>query len=412
MKKNNIYIFNCNWERINYGAVLTAYAIQKILLEITEQTPLLVNNPNDLFLKCFKKFNSFDKFKKHYMKFSERINSYQSLLNLNQKANIFITGSDQVFRFPLISKSPYGFEQYLLTFVNQNAKKIAYSASFGVDKTQFLKENPPERIEKYKSALRNFNLISVREKSGVEICEQVLGIKATWLIDPVFLLDKSHYENLATKYPEKYLNKIVTYTFDVNKKKESKILNKICHKYNSQYIELYKSNIEIEEWLTAIKNCKFLITNSFHAVCFAIIFNKPFMCYVNASSGNTRFESLFEMLNMKNHCARELEDLLIDPPSFNIDYYKVNEKIAVEREKSLHFLQKAINLPISKIEERQEARIKFLEETICELEKQTNLKYQIKKDLWNLWLIIFYNYLPEFAKNLTRIIRKIIKSDQ
>ena len=50
-------------------------------------------------------------------------------------------------------------------------------------------------------------------------------------------------------------------------------------------------------------------------------------------------------------------------------------------------------------------RTKFLEILIEEFKQQANLKYQIKKELWNLWLIIFHKYLPEPVKNIIRKIR-------
>lgn len=54
--------------------------------------------------------------------------------------------------------------------------------------------------------------------------------------------------------------------------------------------------------------------------------------------------------------------------------------------------------------------MQFLENKICELEQQATLKYQIKKELWHLWLIIFHKYLPNSIKNIIRFMRdKICK---
>lgn len=404
MKKDNIYIFNCNWERINYGAVLTAYALQQVLFKITNKSNFLVDNPSFVFLECYDKYNSFERFKQRYMKFSERIVSYKTLLALNKKSNIFITGSDQVFRFPLINKIKYGFEQYLLTFTDPDAKRIAFSASFGVDKEQFIKENSAERIEKYKLALQSFDAVSVREKSGVEICKDLFDVKATWLIDPVFLLGKLHYESLANKNAELYSDKIVSYIFDKNKKREKAILTQLSHKYNTDIIELYKTNIDIEEWLTAIKNCKFLITNSFHGVCFAIIFNKPFMCYVNASSGMTRYESLFQMLGMSNKCAIDMEEILTKECLFDMDYKVVNKNIDKQVEKAISFYKKAIEGPSVKSEERLHKQISLLQNQICQMEDNLTLKQIIINYFWDKWLVTYYKF-PEFIKNIIRKLR-------
>ena len=65
----------------------------------------------------------------------------------------------------------------------------------------------------------------------------------------------------------------------------------------------------------------------------------------------------------------------------------------------------ALEAPVQVTPEKIDARMKFLENKVCELEQQATLKYQIKKELWNLWLIIFHKYLPEGVKNIIRFVR-------
>ena len=66
--------------------------------------------------------------------------------------------------------------------------------------------------------------------------------------------------------------------------------------YNGEKtFELMGSNETVENWLNAIQSCKLFVTNSFHGVCFALIFNKPFICIVNSETGGARYNSLFEI---------------------------------------------------------------------------------------------------------------------
>lgn len=405
LKNNKIIIINFWANRINYGADLTAFALQYLIDTLGNYSSLLIDNQ---FL-CFKydcvNFNFFKYFEKNIKK-TKYLSKYSDFVDLNNDSGIFISGSDQVFRISRLGEHRY---QYLLEYVNNDKKKIAFSASFGVDKEKFLRENSSETITHMKTSLKSFDFISVREKSGVEICKDLFGVDAEWIIDPVFILDKSNYDELIKNSTKDFSNKIVSYVLDTNReyKKSHKYLSK---KYNLEVIELANSNESIENWLAAIKNCKFLITDSYHGMCFAIIFNKPFICLANKQRGASRFESILEMLNIENKCINDVKEIYEKDCIFKIDYEKVNQRIEEEAQKGLHFLKKALDSPVGKKEEKIEAKMQFLENKVYELEQQATLKYQIKKELWHLWLIIFHKYLPNSIKNIIRFMRdKICK---
>lgn len=396
-----ILIFNFNWEKSNYGAKLTAFALQYILSKLNLESKL-VNNMPIIHKLANNKAITLEKFQNKYLNQSNLLRIYEEFNNLNFHVKNFITGSDQVFR-PLYIQNQLW--QYLLDFVNPDKKKIAFSVSFGVDKKQFLKETSQKNIDHMKKSLKSFDFISVREKSGVEICKDIFDVDAEWIIDPVFILEKSSYEDLIQNSTNDYSNKIVSYVLDSNKnyKKAYKYFYK---KYNSKVIELANSNESIENWLASIKNCRFLITDSFHGMCFAIIFNKPFICITNQNRGATRFESILEMLNIKNTCINSIDEIYEKNCIFKIDYEKVNKRIEEERQRGLDFLKIALDAPISKQADKIKAKLKFLEEKVCELEEQATLKYQLKRELWNLWLVIFHKYLPKPIKAIIRNLKQ------
>ncbi len=395
-QKNKINILNY-WWAANYGANLTAYALQKLI-----ENSILVDNSDFQQYLCDSTQIFHHNFAKKYLKTSNHYIKVQDFLNLAKNSNTFIVGSDQVFRAKLNKRIA---ETFLLDFVDINSKKIAFSASFGVDKEKFLQENSSETIEHMKTSLKSFDFISVREKSGVEICKDIFNVDAEWIIDPVFILDKKYYENLTTQSNQNFNGKIVSCIFDKKDNKSDKFLSK---KYNAEVIELWNSNLSIEEWLSAIKDCKFLITNSYHAMCFAIIFNKPFISLSKDMGASARFESLFEMLGIEDQSINNINEIYEKDCIFKIDYEKVNQRIEEERQRGLDFLKKALESPAGKKEEKIEAKMQFLENKICELEQQATLKYQIKKELWHLWLIIFHKYLPNSIKNIIRFMRNKI----
>lgn len=393
----NVCVFNFWWVS-NYGALLTAYAIQS-LIDKLGYNPLLIDNSykhNELISKNFAK-----NFEQHYLKTSNKVILYKDFNNLNTNSNIFITGSDQILR-PIASRER--LPQYLQDFVSINSKKITMAASFAVDKKTLLNETDIKILENMKISLKSFDFISVREKSGVEICKELFNVDAEWIIDPVFIIDQSNYNELIKNSTQKFSNKIVSYVLDPHKE-YNKVYKHLEKKYNRKIIKTAYSDISVENWLASIKNCEFLITDSFHGMCFAIIFNKPFICITNQKRGATRFESILEMLNIENQCINNINEIYEKDCIFKVDYEKVNQRIAEEAQRGLDFLKKALEAPVRKKEEKIETRMKFLENKVCELEKEATLKYQIKKELWYLWLIIFYKYLPKPIRNIINFMR-------
>lgn len=464
--QNNVTIFNLWWNRNNYGAMLTAFALQEIIKHFNK-TP---NSFDDIGLS---KKNFFgNKFTKIYLNTIGKDNSYKTVEELNKITNIFIAGSDQIFRAGLLYKR---YSKYFLDFADADKKKIAFSASFGVDKEEFLEETSDKIIEKMKTSLKSFDFISVREKSGVEICKDLFNVDAEWIIDPVFILDKSKYDELIetvtppltppsrggednqsphpittslngnednqsphpitpslnekeenqSPHPiipslnekeehqsphrvKEFSGKIVAYVLDTSKeyKKAYKYLEK---KYNKKVIETANSNISVESWLKSIRDCDLFVTDSFHGMCFAMIFNKPFICLANKSRGRTRFDSICEMLNVENQCIDSILEVMQRDCVFKIDYNVVNQRIEEERQKGFNFLKKALDAPIQITQEKIDARMKYLEQRVCELEEQNNLSYQLKHFLWEKWLIVYHGYLPKSIKNIISFFWQIIK---
>ena len=395
-QENNVIIFNYWWTE-NYGALLTAYALQNLI-----SRAYLANNKDDLLLVTSEVHNSFvKKFVPKYLNILQEFKAFSDYLK--KQDNIYVTGSDQVFR--VSTQNSNLISENLLDNVALNTKKIAFSASFGVNKKEFIEETPEYKIEHMKNSLKSFDFISVREKSGVEICKDILEVNAEWIIDPVFILDKSRYFDLIQSATKDYSNKIVSYILDSNKeyKKAYKYLSK---QYQVNVVELANSNESVENWLKAIRDCKILITDSFHGMCFAIIFNKPFICIANKQRGATRFESVLEMLSIDYQCIDNTQEIYEKDCIFKVDYDVVNKRIKEERQRGLDYLKMALEAPVQVTQEKINARINFLEHKVCELEQQATLKYQIRKELWKLWLVIFHKYLPKPIKNIIRAVRE------
>lgn len=386
MEKNKVFIFNYWWNCDNYGAILTGFALNSIV----NNSFLVDTLRTHIYRKENKKYTFSNPFKKKYMKTLELNGNYEKLVSLNLEAKAFITGSDQVFRIGIHRQNVF---EYMLDFAVPESKKIAFSASFGFDKEGVLEECDNETLEWAKSSLKSFDFISVREKSGVEICRDLFDVEAEWIIDPVFILEKEKYNKLIEDSTVDYKNKIVAYVLDTNKEYKN-ALKYLSKKYNKKVIETANSNISIENWLASIRDCDLFITDSFHGMCFALIFNKPFICLANKDRGKTRFDSICEMLGVENQCIDSISDVMQRDCVFKVDYEVVNQRISKECQRGLDFLNKALEAPIKITQEKMDARTRFLENRVCELMKRDNLSYQLKKYMWRKWTKIYQTYLP------------------
>jgi hypothetical protein len=159
--------------------------------------------------------------------------------------------------------------------------------------------------------LKKFNYVSVREKSGVAICDQC-GVKnVEWVPDPTLLLNVSSYRFLCTN-EKKAHNKTYCLLYMLRSKHaismkmiynwaDKKNLEVIYISGNSMYDKYRKIHVTIPEWLYLIDHAEYVITDSFHGCVFSILFHKQFMPILltgKQAKMNTRITSLFEMLDI------------------------------------------------------------------------------------------------------------------
>ena len=279
-------------------------------------------------------------FSDYYNGFSNRSYSREGLVALNDVYDKFVVGSDQVWNFG----SPQVDDTYFLDFVKDNSKKIAYAASFGQ------KNVPEEKREKVSEFISDFASISVREPDGVNIVSELTSKKATLVLDPSLLLNKEEYHKLSVS-PKKN-GYVYLYLRQESKSLEAfaeklarakgltvvKILNSwICGKNGKQRIP-----IGPHEWLGYIENADYVVTNSFHGICFSIIFEKEF--YVDflqksTTVTNSRLEGMLQQFNLSKRCIDDVKDV---NTLTKIDYNSVNEFKENRKNESLLYIKEAL----------------------------------------------------------------------
>lgn len=290
------------------------------------------------------------KYIKHVSKDIKTINALKEYVNEMQFEG-YIVGSDQVWR---PSYTPC-IENYFIDFCDDNnVKRIAYAASFGSD----IWEYTHKETKVCSTLAKKFNAISVREDSGVELCNKFFNVEAKHVLDPTMLLEKEEYEHIVNEENVPLSNGNLFYYFlDDNPTKQELIrhIEKICNKmsYNcmpAKKIGNEKNILNVKDyvfpspakWLRSFMDAEMVITDSFHGTVFSIIFNKPFWVIYNKHRGNTRFDSLLKLFGLTERII-DITDYFNTDFNKNIDWDNVNTIKQNKKQEALEFIKNNLN---------------------------------------------------------------------
>ena len=294
----------------NYGAMLQAYALASYLEAFCKCDVIDYRTFDNRWFKPRKEIKDilisavqvsrgkrrvlrFEQFRNKYLPLTSFCGCADDLKKLNSKYDCFIVGSDQVWN------CSHGVnENFFLVFADEDKKKVAYAASFGSSSI------PKEHAEKVRSYLKEIRHISIREKSGAALVENLTGRKPPVVVDPVFLKDAAEWKRIAAPVEMKQ-----PYAF-VYSTQKSEHLNHAVEEYAARKkIKIVsthaipgvrcvvRKDIGPLEFLGYILNAEYVISTSFHATAFSIILEKNF-CVVPHSQTGARVRDLLEDANM------------------------------------------------------------------------------------------------------------------
>lgn len=344
-----------NWSAGNFGAHLTHYAMYSVLTDMGYEV-LMLEKPNVEPWRPLSEPILFRECPYPDYALSPLFNTLEDMKSLNMQTETFMTASDQVWNYNLFGHSA---DFYTLSFAGEDKTKISYATSFGGESY----EAPDEIKERFSSALKNFNSVSVREEAGTEICKTEFNVKAQSVLDPVFIADKKIFDDLAKKSKAHKSNPYVfVYTVSPSEDIENivteysslKNCDLVCVKDAlSSAIELKDkwslplTDVYAEDWLSYLNNASYIFADSFYTVCFAIIYRKNFTCFVDPKTDSCII-SLLSQLDLEKRivtCAddcydekRKLNTALMD----DIDYDAVYEKLNALIDKSKGWLKEAL----------------------------------------------------------------------
>ena len=270
----------------NYGAVLQTYALQEKLRQLGHSTLIINRTPikSDIIHKLYQLLNSnssiywrrFRKFADNYLLPISRPfytdNQLQKGIS-DYELDAIIVGSDQVWRGTMCGHS------YFLNFLpdDSSVRRISYAASFGKSEWDTTRED----TNLIKDLLNRFHYVSVRENTGVEICNEIFGINAKLVVDPTLMHDASFYEqNIIKDDGKSTVGKVVSYILGKSAANMVQAANHFAMSQGLVHTELYwldkdlktqklsnfeghKSHISVENWLSEIRDAEYVITNRF-----------------------------------------------------------------------------------------------------------------------------------------------------
>lgn len=287
--------------------------------------------------KCIKEFS--DK----YLKLADYIRYSRLPNDLKSQYDYFVSGSDQVWTSGYRDKK--SLEYFFLMFADPE-QRLTISPSFGFN------EFPQEYADIYEKGLNGFKYLSCREESGQKLINKLTGKTAEIHLDPTMLINTEYWYEIIDK-PSSFFDGDYIFVYALGgfsgelknrtekaaQKNKLKIIN--INEINSEYYTTTRP----DNFLYWIKNAKLVVTDSFHAIVFSILFKVPFIVFLrkDISGMENRLTTILNkfLLADRQIFEDDAEDFFENTKKlFSIDYSHTEKILENEREKALDFYKK------------------------------------------------------------------------
>ena len=287
------------------------------------------------------KTSKFDQFRAENLPISQKVYYRDTINTANSQYKIFVAGSDQVWSWYCA-----GFDKtYFLDFVQKPNKKYSYAASIGGA------EVPKEFVPEYGKLLNDFDCITLREKTGASFVKSITDQQASVVLDPTLLLDECDWrkeliEPVVGKRPFVLIymiaecKELLALAKRLGKEKDLEVIYISDRIYKPAGVTSER-NVGPKEFLSLIDEASIVVTNSYHGICFSMIFKKD--VYIGLLPRNTIVNArLLDVIK-----KYQLEKRLLGSKNFSlvapIDYGFINAEIQNERSKSIDWVKSLEN---------------------------------------------------------------------
>ena len=376
--------FTTHSRHLNYGAVLHGWAFQQVLKRMGCESVVIDYLPRSLknhrfkwpildtfrcwrrpavfarrflpwlFATCanLRKWRKFERFIHSQLVVTPEKYTEDSLVAAERLGDldpaVFVAESDVIWK----RSRRFGMDRgFFLDFPAAAGKrKVAYAPSLA--KVGFEGEDG-ERFARY---VRTFSAVSSRERAGAEVLAGILGRDVPWLLDPTLLLSAADYAAIAR--PAKRKGYVLLYScmkFNANMVREAK---RLATRLGKPLVEVGNFGVNrlvfgheviddagVEEWLGLFMGADYVVCNSFHGICFSLVFEKPFFAF-RRSDSDWRFTGICGELG--------LMDRLVDRDGrIPVDYGRVRGGLKGHVSRSLEFIAKNIVRPADRADAGQ-----------------------------------------------------------
>lgn len=356
--------YPCVWIRYDYKTgIFNPFVTKNINSEIFgEENVFWKGYAEEVEPELEKRRQAFDKFQSE-IPHTKREYRPDNLSEVMDECGRLMIGGDQVWNDFYFMEEPHMAGNFTLSFVPDDQIKFSFSASTGGGT-----ELSEEQQMRLAPGLRRLDMVSCREKSSVPILEKLSGKHVTCVLDSAFLLTRSRWDQVRRQALsiESVKSRFAMCFFMggfsewrkaaeiMSKKIDVKVLS-FPHLGESRYYKVDYAFGDIRdftsgpaEFLDLIDKSEYVITDSFHACVFSIIYNKPFYVFLRDESQrnlktNARIEDMLDEF--------ELSDRIVSPDELSqksevkpIDYNKVNKIVENRRKASIDFLKSALKM--------------------------------------------------------------------
>lgn len=357
---------NINAPDFNYGAILHSWAFQQFLIKlpfvdsseiINYVTPIhekvnlkhpaisMIRGVNRYHsaiqlihpIRHFIRYNKFQKFIRDHMVISSKKYTQMQLNGAHLPYDTIICESDVIW------SSGYFGGQFDKTFFlgldsMKKMKRIAYAPSMG---SHILSQDQEKKLRDY---LKYPQFISCREQFSIELIQRNTDKNVVTVLDPVMLLKASDYKGIIGKriIKDDYLLLYLPVNDNPSLRNAAKSYAQIHGlrivdlstylKKNSSSEVISITSAGIEEFLSCIRYASCVFTNSFHAICFSILFKREFYGFSRKYP-----DKIIDVCNCFGLADRYCENDIFTEKE-KIDYSNVTRLLDVKREESIQWL--------------------------------------------------------------------------
>lgn len=265
------------------------------------------------------------------------LSAYNGLDGLTMDDAILVLGSDQIWHYSWFSQTDL---ELLLGCFAKSDRIITYAASIGLDAI----EEP--WLPLFRNGWSRIHAISVREDSAASLVRKIAEKDAAVVLDPTLMLSASRWSKVFSDSVPEGDRYVLTYFLGNPSEEQRLIIQRYADSCGARIRCLNDPN-DMEtyaagpaEFVELISKAVYVFTDSYHACCFSILFNRPFKVFNRSGAHgkenmNSRMRTLFRLFGLK--------DLMgVDSEMSTFDWRRVNSLLESHRKESRAWLESAL----------------------------------------------------------------------